>query len=119
MGLKIVELPFMNAGKGYEFDDMGKNYTILETKENAYRGSHTHPFNQYTFLLRGKARYILDNGGREEHWLKQGEVFMTPSGVPHILLPEEDTITLEWWNGPFEESKLRGLFDDLMENRIG
>ena len=69
MGLKIIELPFMKAGKGYEFDDMGKNYTILETLENAYRGSHTHPYNQYTFLLRGKARYLLDDGKRKEYHL--------------------------------------------------
>jgi hypothetical protein len=48
-----------------------------------------------------------------------GKVFVTPSDVAHILLPEEDTITLEWWDGPFEESKLTGLFKDLMKERIG
>ena len=109
----------MEAGEGYEFDDMGKNYTILETLENAYRGSHTHPYNQYTFLLRGKARYILDDGERKEYWLQKHETFVTPAGVPHILLAEEETITLEWWDGPFEETKLTGLFEDLMENRVG
>lgn len=119
MGLDIVELPFMEAGKGYEFDDMGKNYTILETLENAYRGSHTHPFNQYTFMLRGKASYVLDDGKRKEYMLKPGEIFTTPAGVPHILITDEETITFEWWDGPFEETKLKGLFDDLMETRIG
>lgn len=66
MSLEIKELPFSEAGKGYEFDDEGRNHTVLVTKANAYRGNHTHPYNQYTLLLRGKARYLL-HGGREEN----------------------------------------------------
>ena len=119
MGLEIIELPFSEAGKGYEFDDMGKNHTILETKANAYRGSHTHPYNQYTFLLMGKARYLLREDEVKEYWLKKGEIFVSKAGVPHILLPEEETITLEWWDGPFEETKLEGIFEDVMEGRVG
>lgn len=119
MGLEIFELPFSDAGKGYEFDDQGKNYTILVTKANAYRGNHTHPYNQYTLLLRGKARYLLHDEERKEFWLKKGEIFLTRAGIPHILLPQEDTITFEWWDGLFEESDVKGLFEDVMEGRIG
>jgi hypothetical protein len=50
MGLRIIKLPDSKTGKGYEFNDSGKNYTILETKANAHRGNHTHPYNQYMAL---------------------------------------------------------------------
>ena len=102
MGLEIIELPLSKAGKGYEFNDMGKNYTILETKANAYRGNHTHPYDQYTFLLRGKARYLLLEDKINEFWLEKGEIFVSKAGVPHILLPEKDTITL---NGGMDPSR--------------
>jgi quercetin dioxygenase-like cupin family protein len=119
MNLVIKELPFSEAGRGYEFDDEGRNHTVLETKSNAYRGNHTHPYNQYTLLLRGKARYLLHGGERREYWLKNGEVFVTEAGIPHILLPEEDTLTFEWWDGPFEDTKVQGLFEDVMDRRVG
>jgi quercetin dioxygenase-like cupin family protein len=118
MGLKIIELPDSKAGKGYEFNDSRKNYTILETKANAYQGNHTHPYNRYTLLLRGKARYILHEDEREEYWLREGEIFLSKAGVPHILLPEKDTLAFEWWDGPFKATEVEGLFEDVLEERV-
>ena len=119
MSLEIKEFPFSEAVRGYEFDDDGKNHTILETKANAYRGNHIHPYNQYTLLLRGRARYLLHEEERQEFWLKKGEIFTSKAGVPHILLPEEDTVTFEWWDGPFEATEVTGIFEDVMEGRVG
>ena len=107
------------VGKAYGFIDSGKFHGILETKRGAYRGNHVHPYDQYTLLLRGRARYVLHDGGRTETELKTGEVFVAKAGVPHILIPEEDILTFEWWDGDFVKEDVTGLFDDLTEGRVG
>lgn len=119
MELEITELPTSKVGKAYEFNDSGKNHNILETQVNAYRGNHIHPHDQHTLLIRGRARYVLVQDERREFWLKEGEIFVTPAGVPHIMVPEEDTLTFEWWDGPFEYEEIQGLFKDLIEGRAG
>ena len=47
------------VGKAYGFKYQKKFHGILETKVGAYRGNHTHPVDQYTLLLRGKAKYFF------------------------------------------------------------
>ncbi|RLI09528.1 hypothetical protein DRO42_04005 [Candidatus Bathyarchaeota archaeon] len=42
------------------------------------------------------------DGEEVTHHLKVGEVLEVPAGVPHIFLPEEDCLTVEWWDGMFE-----------------
>jgi mannose-6-phosphate isomerase-like protein (cupin superfamily) len=107
------------VGKAYGFKDSGKFHSILETKVGAYRGNHIHPYDQYTLLLRGRARYVLHDGERNEVELRPGEVFVARAGVPHILVPDEDILTFEWWDGDFVTEDVTGLFDDLTEGRVG
>ncbi|MDH5199819.1 MAG: cupin domain-containing protein [Candidatus Bathyarchaeota archaeon] len=93
---------------------------MLETRAGAYRGNHVHPHDQYTLLLRGRARYLLhEDGERREVELTEGEVFVARAGVPHILVPEEDTFTFEWWDGDFIAEEVEGLFDDVTRGRVG
>jgi hypothetical protein len=46
-------------------------------------------------------------------------VFVARAGVPHILVPEEDTFTFEWWDGDFIAEEVEGLFDDVTRGRVG
>jgi hypothetical protein len=34
--------------------------------------------------------------------LELGKILDVPENVPHIFLPDEDCLTVEWWEGDFE-----------------
>jgi mannose-6-phosphate isomerase-like protein (cupin superfamily) len=107
------------VGKAFSFMHHGKFHGILETRVGAYRGNHVHPHDQYTLLLKGRAKYVLFEGERREVDLVEGEVFVAKAGVPHILVPEEDAFTFEWWDGDFIADDVTGIFDDLTRDRVG
>ena len=108
------------VGTAYSFKHHDKFHGILETKLGAYRGNHVHPYHQYTLLLRGKAKNILFlEGERREVELEIGKVAVVEAGVPHILVPETDIFTFEWWDGDFEAEGCTGIFDDLTSMRVG
>ena len=91
------------VGEGYSWTYKGKYYSVLYTRASMYRGNHIHPNMQHTLLLDGKGKYVFMVEGEEvPRPLKLGEVLEVPAGVPHILLPEEDCLTVEWWDGEFE-----------------
>jgi len=91
------------VGEGHSWVYKGKYYSILYTRAGMYRGNHIHPNKQRTLLLDGKGKYIFKVDGKEApHHLKVGEILEVPAGVPHIFLPEEDCLTVEWWDGMFE-----------------
>lgn len=91
------------VGEGYSWTYKGKYYSVLYTRAGMFRGNHIHPNVQHTLLLEGKGRYVFMVDGEEvTHHLKVGEVLEVPAGVPHIFLPEEDCLTVEWWDGMFE-----------------
>lgn len=106
------------VGKAYGFRYQGRFYGILETKAGSYRGNHVHPVDQHTLLLNGKSRYLLSEGDRREVELEVGKVFVAKAGVPHILVPEEDSITFEWWDGDFVAEDV-SVFDDIARERVG
>jgi mannose-6-phosphate isomerase-like protein (cupin superfamily) len=120
MGFEIDEWASPEAvGKAFRFKHHGKFHGILETRVGAYRGNHVHPHDQYTLLLKGRAKYVLYDGERREVDLVEGEVFVAKAGVPHILVPEEDAFTFEWWDGDFIADDVTGIFDDLTRDRVG
>ena len=120
MGFEINEWASPEAvGKAFGFKHHGKFHGILETRVGAYRGNHVHPHDQYTLLLKGRAKYVLYDGERQEVDLVEGEVFVAKAGVPHILVPEEDAFTFEWWDGDFIADDVTGIFDDLTRDRVG
>ncbi len=119
MGFKIEEWASTEkVGQAYSFIHHGKFHGVLETKLGAYRGNHVHPFDQHTLLLKGKAKNILHvDGKRVEVPLEVGEVAVVEAGVPHVLLPETDIFTFEWWDGDFIADNCEGLFDDIVKGR--
>jgi len=94
------------VGEGYSFTYKGRYYSVLYTRAGMFRGNHIHPNRQRTLLLDGKGKYIFKIGDKEEeHHLEAGKVLEVPSGIPHILLAEEDSLTVEWWEGMFEATE--------------
>ena len=73
-----------------------------------------------TLLLKGKASNIIHvDGERVEEPLELGKVAVVKAGVPHILIPEEDLFTFEWWDGDFIADECGDVFNDLTETRVG
>lgn len=62
---------------------------------------------------------MLFEGRRLEVELEEGKVFVARAGVPHILVPEEDALTFEWWDGDFVAEDVKGFFDDITRDRVG
>ncbi|MBQ04329.1 hypothetical protein CL673_06435 [Candidatus Bathyarchaeota archaeon] len=90
------------VGEGHKFTYEGKFYSILYTRGGLFRGNHIHPVDQHTLLMKGMGRYVFKvNGENLDHVLVEGEILDVPAGVPHIFLPEEDCLTVEWWEGDF------------------
>jgi hypothetical protein len=84
----------------------GKTYSLLYTKKGMYRGNHIHPIDQHTLLLNGKGKYVFrENGENIDHPLTIGKPSYIPAGIPHILIPEEDCLTFEWWEGEFSSEE--------------
>jgi hypothetical protein len=90
------------VGEGHKWVYEGRFYSVLYTRGGMFRGNHIHPVNQHTLLLNGKGKYVFKvNGENEDHVLIEGGILDVPAGVPHIFLPEEDSLTVEWWEGDF------------------
>ena len=91
------------VGEGYSWVYGGKYYSVLYTRAGMFRGNHIHPNDQHTLLLSGKGRYVFrEDGENVDHHLVLGEVLDVKEGMPHIFIPEEDCLTVEWWDGIFE-----------------
>jgi mannose-6-phosphate isomerase-like protein (cupin superfamily) len=109
------------VGEGFNWIYKGNNYSILYTRAGMYRGNHIHPNTQYTLLLNGKGKYIFEENGEEVPYpIKSGETLEIPAGVPHILLTEEDCLTVEWWDGPYESDEKPAFlhYAEEMEKRV-
>jgi hypothetical protein len=108
------------VGKGYAADVAGKWCSFLEVKKGAYRGDHTHPYDQYTVLLGGEAMVVKKIDGEiVELPLDENRVYQTPKGVEHILVAIKDAILYEWWQGPYEADPCPGVFDEYKKDRVG
>jgi len=98
------------VGKAYGGFFGGKFFSFLLTYAGCYRGNHIHPNNQSTVLLSGKATYVIKRGDEiVKVPLEAGRRLDVEAGVPHILLADEETLTVEWWDGEFKEEKCKVL----------
>jgi hypothetical protein len=90
------------VGEGHKWTYEGRFYSVLYTRGGMFRGNHIHPVDQHTLLLKGKGRYVFKvDGENEDHVLVEGGILDVSAGVPHIFLPETDSLTVEWWEGDF------------------
>ena len=51
--------------------------------------------------------------------MRRGEIIQMDAYVPHIMVPEEDCLTFEWWDGDFIAKDCVELFDEYTAGRIG
>jgi hypothetical protein len=90
------------VGEGHKWVYDGRFYSVLYTRGGMFRGNHIHPVEQHTLLLKGNGKYVFKvEGENKDYVLVEGGILDVPAGVPHIFLPEEDSLTVEWWEGDF------------------
>ena len=90
------------VGEGYSWMYQGRFHSVLYTRAGLYRGNHIHPNDQHTLLLKGKGRYVFkEDGENVDYQLEERKILDVPAKMPHIFLPEEDCLTIEWWEGDF------------------
>jgi hypothetical protein len=112
------EMEFVGEAIGFTYN--GKWYSLLYTRGGMYRGNHVHTVDQTSILLDGKAKYVFkENGRNTEHPLTKGKPIHVPAGIPHILVPKEDSLSVEWWEGPFDAEEYDfPEYMDAVRNKI-
>lgn len=63
---------------------------------------HTHPHEQTTFIVYGGGVYTL---GEEKYEMRQGDIILVPSGLPHGFAAKdgEETLLLDSFSPPRED----------------
>jgi quercetin dioxygenase-like cupin family protein len=62
--------------------------------------SHTHPHEQIGYLARGRLRFRI---GDEERELAEGDSWLVPPNVPHVVTALEDSVAIDIFSPPREE----------------
>jgi len=70
-------------------------------------------------LISGKGKYIRYDNKITEIPLVRGEILKVEAGVPHVLVPEEDCLTFEWWDGDFVDQECQPVFGKYVDTRVG
>jgi quercetin dioxygenase-like cupin family protein len=91
-------------GKILKLELNGKEFVILVTKKGYLRGGDFHKSVQHDVVLEGAVRFFWREDGIERKLqLTEGMSISFKPGVPHMLEAIEDSIVLEWLEGPFEK----------------
>lgn len=62
--------------------------------------AHTHPHEQIGYLARGRLRFRI---GDEEWDLAEGDSWLVPPNVPHVVTALEDSVAIDIFSPPREE----------------
>lgn len=94
-------------------DDITIN--LLYSKKGTARAGDIHPNKQYNVILKGSVNIFREKEGKDEgETLFANHNTVTEPGIPHLFDFAENTIMLEWWDGPFE-CKYHKKYRDIIE----
>jgi len=90
-------LPGVTTRKGVVrkvFSGTNSMLALNELKAGTMPNLHSHPEEQLTYILTGKAEFVL---GEEVLMLKAGDLLLIPPGVPHSLkvLGDETVLNID------------------------
>lgn len=81
----------------------GRDFKLCEIKKGQARGGDVHPIaDQFDLVVHGKVelREMIENRERITI-LHEKNLATIERGIPHVLIALEDSLILEWRNGPF------------------
>ena len=81
----------------------GSKVNILHTVAGNKRSGDFHPYTQFDAMLSGRVELLtLEDGAENWRILVANDTVAIAPYVPHLFVFREDTVMLEWWDGPFE-----------------
>jgi len=100
--LTCEHLPPDSRGLIARLELEGVKFNVLFSKAGALRGGDIHPCAQHDFVIRGEVKLELaDLGKYKIRAVTAGQHVTIPAGRAHLLTFLQDTVMLEWWDGPF------------------
>ena len=72
-------------------------------KKGCVVARHSHPNEQFTYILEGALRFFIGDDGNEEIVVRAGEVLHLPGNVPHEAHALEDTLDVDVFYPPRED----------------
>lgn len=82
-------------------DQMMLSHVYL--KKGCVVPKHSHPNEQFTYILEGALRFLVGDDGAEEIVVRAGEVLHLPGNVPHEAHALEDTLDVDIFYPPRED----------------
>lgn len=91
-------------GKIYKISIGNIYFNVLLRKKGTLLSGDSHPYTQYDLILKGEFEITLRRNDKDVVIRKKANEFFTiPPNIPHLFRSLTDTVTLEWWDGPFEQ----------------
>ncbi len=72
----------------------------IELAKGAVVPLHTHPHEQIGYLSRGRLHFVI---GDDEKVVGEGDSWLVPSNVPHVVTALEDSIAIDIFSPPRDE----------------
>lgn len=86
----------IDMGKGVLRQDFaeGKNLNVLHwnMSDQSEVGMHTHPQEQFGYVIKGGFHLIID---KETYELSEGDAYLVPANVPHAFIAVGETEAID------------------------
>lgn len=90
-------------GALYRVNVGGFGFNVVYTRAGGIRSGEIHPNNQFDFIIKGKFEIWTIEGEKiVKRRYKENDFFVINKNTPHLFKCLEESIMLEWWDGPFE-----------------
>jgi len=109
-------------GKIERIDFKGTKFNIIGTKKGFMRSGDLHKNTQFDLILSGKIElWVLTEDITEKTIVYPNQYVVLKPHVPHLFNFLEDTVMIEWWDGPFEAwfyKPYRDIIDEQFRENI-
>lgn len=90
-------------GKIERINFNGSKFNIIETKKGFMRSGDLHKNTQFDLIISGKIElWTLTKNGTEKTIITPNQYVILKPHMPHLFNFLENTVMIEWWDGPFE-----------------
>jgi hypothetical protein len=80
----------------------GISFNIIETKKGCMRSGDIHKTTQFDMVLSGEIEvWALMKSITEKNIIKANTLLIIEPHAPHLFIFLENTLMIEWWDGPF------------------